>query len=237
MRRRQYAEVFRLTSACVTDSDLTADERAIFRQLTRVMSADDHHPDALSCRLKLSLICMDSPMKCPWDVGQELRTYALKFPYVSAVCRLTAEEEHILLGVAQPMALWPFADCLQRTEWSNRHAYVQALIMGQSVANASVPPRPKFEREWDTVLDKTSVDPSVLAMVANKFTNTSYTRPDECKGAAAALRVHMWMDSGFKLGGGSDNLGFLFAYELMTGTLQIKILNEDSTYGLANVIM
>jgi hypothetical protein len=246
--------MFRLVNACVTDAELTPEEAQIFQTLTRAMS-EDVQPDAHACKLKLSLTCMDSPMRCPWDVASELSAYYAKLTQVSAVCRLTSEEEHILFGVANvghgsaastalttasatASATSGDSSAVVRLELSNRHSYVQSILTGQGSAPASIPPRPVLEAEWDTVVDKSCIDKSVLSTLANKITtNTSYSRPEECKGAVAAHRLHQWMDNGLKLGGGKDNLGFMFVYELMTNTLSVKILPDDSTYALGNLIM
>jgi len=55
------------------------------------------HPDAHACRLKISLVTIDSGMKFPWDLTIECSRYAVKLDSVSSYCRLALEEELQLL--------------------------------------------------------------------------------------------------------------------------------------------
>lgn len=88
-----------MADACVSDTPLSSEESQIFEQLGYL--ADDFHPDAHACRLKLSLVTMDSKMECPWNIPAELDAYLSKLPHVSAVCRLTLTEEKVLLDACQ----------------------------------------------------------------------------------------------------------------------------------------
>ena len=44
--------------------------------------------------------------------------------------------------------------------------------------------------------------------------------------------LHNALTNGLRLKGGPDNLGFVFFYELLTGSLNCKILSTDSLYNL-----
>jgi hypothetical protein len=70
------AQVFRLASSCVSDTELSPEEKQIFEELSRVKP--DAHADAHACKLKLSLVTADSTMVCPWDVDVELGAYVRK---------------------------------------------------------------------------------------------------------------------------------------------------------------
>jgi hypothetical protein len=50
-------------------------------------------------------------------------------------------------------------------------------------------------------------------------------------------QLNKWTKAGFRLKGGKSDLGFLFCYELMTGTLPFRILHDDSPYLLACIII
>lgn len=72
----------------------------------------------------------------------------------------------------------------------------------------------------------------------SNFTTLNYSRPDNdtLLGVAAVRRLCAALDHGFELTGGKDSLGFLFLYELLTGTLRFAVRNEDSPYLLASYI-
>lgn len=72
----------------------------------------------------------------------------------------------------------------------------------------------------------------------SNFSTLNYSRPDSDTliGVAAVRRLCAALDHGFELTGGKDSLGFLFLYELFTGTLRFAVRNEDSPYLLASYI-
>jgi hypothetical protein len=73
-------------------------------------------------------------MKCPWSVYEEMMEYVKKYDFVSSACRLTTEEELLLLKLATPSVGYRLP-----TELVNRSAYVSAvnnigtLPMGKSL--------------------------------------------------------------------------------------------------------
>ncbi|GAB5371987.1 hypothetical protein AAMO2058_001626900 [Amorphochlora amoebiformis] len=92
---RNYPAVFQLASAIGTDTNLTTEQAQIFDFLKE--AASDRHPDSHACRLKISLVTMDSPISLPWNVEREMDAYITKISHVSAACRLTKAEELLLL--------------------------------------------------------------------------------------------------------------------------------------------
>ena len=56
-------------------------------------------------------------------------------------------------------------------------------------------------------------------------------------GAACCRRLCAILDHGLELHGGKDALGFLFLYELLTGTLKFGVRHEDSPYLLASYLV
>ena len=208
----------------VTDTQLSREEWQIFDNLQR--SSEDYNPDAYACRLKLILVTADSALRCQWDVREQLEGYFERFEFLSAVCRLTTDEERVLL------------DMIPRKHMSvmlqNRTMFLQAIERGQTHYNALLPQRPTLEGEFDLVVDRSVMDEAAFK---STFLTTSYTRPIEGEGVVAIKALHEWISEGFRLKGGKNNLGFLFFFELLTGTLNIRVYSEDNTYQLACLLI
>ena len=92
---RDYADVFRLADSIATDTKLNAEGLVIFQSYKQ--AADDWHPDAHACRLKISLVTIDAGMDLPWDLTIECARHAVKLDSVSSSCRMASEEELQLL--------------------------------------------------------------------------------------------------------------------------------------------
>lgn len=92
---RDYATVFRLSDSVATDTELNKEGLAIYSSFKSIQ--DDWHPDAHACRLKISLVTIDSGMKFPWDLTIECARHAVKLDSVSSNCRMALEEELQLL--------------------------------------------------------------------------------------------------------------------------------------------
>lgn len=92
---RDYETVFRLIDGVATDTVLGASGLRIFNAFA--MAEDDWHPNAHACRLKISLVTIDSGMSLPWDLTVECSRYILKLTSVSSSCRLALAEELQLL--------------------------------------------------------------------------------------------------------------------------------------------
>ena len=184
---------------------------------------DDCHPDAHACRVKLSLSTRDTPMVCPWDLETEVQLYQQKLDSISAACRLSASEEHFLLTVLLPFKHF------------NRQEYLNAMLNSRDEAPLTYPQPPAIENEWDLVSDQSCLAPPSDSFLSG-FTYVSYKRPSVLIGSPAIKSLNGWIQRGLKLQGGKDDLGFMFLYELLTGTLNIKILTEDSPYYLGNLL-
>eukprot|EP01047_Picozoa_sp_COSAG01_P053819 COSAG01_NODE_5810_length_4020_cov_2.216526_2_plen_1030_part_00 len=50
-------------------------------------------------------------------------------------------------------------------------------------------------------------------------------------------KLNKWIEHGVRMKGGKDPLGFVFLYELMTNTLNLRIRPSDSTHSLAMLLM
>ena len=83
---RDYATVFRLADSIATDTSFNTEGLAIFANLHA--ADDDWHPDAHACRLKISLVTIDSGTKCPWDLTIQCSKYITKLDSLSSSCTL-----------------------------------------------------------------------------------------------------------------------------------------------------
>ena len=92
---RDYNAVGVLADSVATDTTFTAEELAVFNALGG--ANDDRHPDAHACRLRISLMTLDSHTKLPWNLTKEATGYVTKLSHVSANCRLSLKEELQLL--------------------------------------------------------------------------------------------------------------------------------------------
>eukprot|EP00750_Incisomonas_marina_P014138 INCI17609.11.p1 GENE.INCI17609.11~~INCI17609.11.p1 ORF type:complete len:5029 (+),score=1065.32 INCI17609.11:298-15384(+) len=92
---RDYSAVSSLVDSIATDTKYSPEGLAIFTELARTL--DDAHPDAHACRLKISLVTMDSPMTSPWDVTAEAAKFINKVAHVSATNQIEFDEELQLL--------------------------------------------------------------------------------------------------------------------------------------------
>jgi hypothetical protein len=170
-----------MVESCVSE-ELSAEEKQIFDQLEFL--GNDYHPDAHACRLKLSVVTVglggDDSMKCPWDVAEEMEEYCKKHPYVSSSCRLTTEEELLLLQLCTPTA----RDRLSLT-LLNRKAYVTAVTsLSKLPPDKSLTVKlgteqiPSFEN-FDLVIDNTIIDNPKKTMISSKLFGAAYSRPEE----------------------------------------------------------
>ena len=89
---RQYDAAARVAPLCVSDATLSAEEAQLVRALAD--AAEDQHPDAHACRLRLSLAALHTPMydALPWRLGEQLAGYAAKAAHVSFACHARALE-------------------------------------------------------------------------------------------------------------------------------------------------
>lgn len=88
---RDYADVFRLADSIATDTNFNAEGSQIFSRFAG--TCNDWHPDAHACRLKISLVTIDSGATSPWDLTIECARHAVKLDSVTSSCRLAPEEE------------------------------------------------------------------------------------------------------------------------------------------------
>jgi hypothetical protein len=134
--------------------------------------------------LKLSVVTVglggDGSMACPWSPSEEMEQYVKKHPYVSSACRLSTEEELLLLQLCSPDARDKLSLALL-----NRKAYVSAVISLGSLPNDKTlsvklggQKTPKFEN-FDEGVDMTIITNPKKTLLASKVFGAAYSRPEE----------------------------------------------------------
>ena len=139
-------QVFRLADSIATDVKFSKEGMQIWQNFA--LANDDEHPDANSCRMKLSLVTIDANMKSPWDLTMEAASCVVKLKHISATCKVELEEElqllesdHILtdetkLKTPPQYRLYPIFML------KNRLSSLRALLnQGKSESQCFVPPR------------------------------------------------------------------------------------------------
>eukprot|EP00960_Hanusia_phi_P029240 747854-Hanusia_phi.AAC.2 len=222
----QHTEVFKLADCCVSDTKLSPEEELLLSQLRFL--EDDVFPDAHACRLKISLVTANSDITPPWDINAEMLHYLSKIEHVSAACRLSVEEELYLLQNHVTVSL--------NYKLANRQQFLRALTDCSSSLLLQYPSRANLQEEFDSVSDKSCLNSDQEGFLS-KFENVSYKRPPDAIGTAAVACLNKWLSNGMKLKGGRDDLGFLFFYEMMTGTCNVKILGQDQTFNMASLMI
>ena len=223
-----FEEVFRLAEGCVSDISLTPEEKQIVERFSMPELMTSQHPDAHACRLKLTLTTSEGGQNLtyPWSIGEELTWYIRKHAAVSSYCRLSYEDEDTLLAFCPD----------SRIEIRNRRSLLSALLNGAVSAKLEQPERPKVESEFDSVVDQSCFDP-LADGIFKKLKSVSYGCPDDTSGSMTIGLLVQWLGNGLRIKGGTDNLGFLFFYELMTETLGLKILPSDRSHDLGSFLI
>ena len=119
-------------------------------------------------------------MRCPWSVAEEMEEYCTKHHLVSSACRLTTEEELLLLQLCSPTT----RDRLSLT-LLNRKAYVTAVSsLAKLPADKSltvtlgVEKTPKFDN-FDRAPDMTIIDNPKKSTISAKVFGAAYSRPED----------------------------------------------------------
>lgn len=128
---RDYLQVFRLADSIATDTAFSPAGLRIFHALA--LANDDFHPNAHACRLKISLVTMDSGVKLPWDLTLQMCRYVTKLSHVSAGCRISLEEELQLLESEGAIAYEPSSPAYRK----HLHTpFVRAVVRNRQQALA-----------------------------------------------------------------------------------------------------
>ena len=232
---RDYAEVFRLSQSVGTDVELSAEEAVIFSALGDVQDA---HPDAHACRLRLSIVTADSPLRPGWDVTHELSRYVTKLSHVSAVCRLGhAEEQQLAAGCILSLQD-PRFDPETMREYNivlvaNRAAFLSALLASQPSCAVSTPERAVGGR-WTV-----HADLSFLAATPLDWQQLSlqFAASPQLSGVMSLEVAHQLWPGVETVNGSALKLGFLFLYSLFTGSIKMKVGTEDESLTFGTLLL
>lgn len=119
-------------------------------------------------------------MKCPWSVPEEMEEYAKKHGYVSSACRLTTEEEMLLLQLCSPDSRGRLSLTLL-----NRKAFVTAVSSLSTLPKDKTltvklgTERPPVFENFDIGPDNTIIDNPKKTLISSKLFGAAYTRPEE----------------------------------------------------------
>ena len=205
-------------------------------------SNSDNHPDAHACRLKISSVTLDAPIACPWDLTRQCSRYITKLKHISLVCRLSLEEEYELLQHCvcdsnDPRFFnakgQPLYSLYEVTLVKNRKHYLKAMFAEppQAVAVVFTVPRPTGSM-WPVQRNYTALGMEVEAC-ASLGLEVQYAGPAQLSGHAYTSVLQAFWGEQEDTTGMYGKMGFLFIYELLTGTKTAKILTSDISHSLA----
>jgi hypothetical protein len=116
MFNREYQKAAPLIATCHTDMKFSKEERWIMKMFKRDEKDQDKHPDAHACRLMLVLVCLEcgESTKDIFDIEDDYRGYIKKNAHVSQACRLTIEDEQLLLTIISDQQRRLYLSCVDR---------------------------------------------------------------------------------------------------------------------------
>ena len=251
---RDFEAAFALCPACVTDLPLTPDEKQLWACLGSF--EDDVEPETHALRLRLSLAARACPdMPTPWNESEQLALYLAKLPFIPASCQLSAPDELMLLrahgddpksapkrgSASELRARIAFLDAaIDATRASEAAAQASnpwaESAPAQPQLTAIYPQRPPYA-DFDGPLEPAPLllQPEALAAWQKKLTSMSYSRPEEVSGLGALKALSDWVNGSIKID--SDSRGFWFLYELLTGTINVRILLDDQPHVLGSLLL
>jgi hypothetical protein len=124
----------------------------------------------------------DSTMKCPWSILEEMEAYVMKHSFISPACRLTADEEMLLLEMCSTETKNRLALSLL-----NRKAFVAAVTsLGSLPKDKTLTVRlgkekPAVVENFDFGADYTIIENPKKTMVSAKLFGAAYSRPEEVR--------------------------------------------------------
>lgn len=235
-----YNDVFKMVESCVSE-DLTPEELQIFNQLEFL--GNDFHPDAHACRLKLSAVTIglgESAMNCPWNVREEMKEYIRKHAFVSSACRLTPDEELMLLQLCSSSVVSSYNNVLM-----NRKAFVGAVSsLGlvpkdqKMTVNMGVSKVPRFE-DFDGETDTSIITDPKKTTISSKVFGAAYSRPEDSEVAYGGLNalqfINSAVSSSFVISSGQ--YGFPFIYDLLTSSIAFKLHPNDKPHNWGRLLL
>ena len=225
-----FTEASTLLSTCSSDGPFTKEEQWIISQFKATET--DAHPNAHALRLRIAVLCLEhSPELIQWDqVEEDLFDYLQKYPHVAALCRLTGEEERLLLEFLVQMQdgrLIQFPTTL-------RLRYLQALSDAKETEESKTLALPRQTRYGGARLRALYVHSfRYCKSTFEKRTGHlyyNYRRPGNSDtvpvtGVAAFKLMQKLIDD--NMYGQTHHTGFFLLYEMMLGRTHVRICPEN----------
>ena len=235
---RCYEDAVRLAGSCISDTPLSVEEAQIWRVLEDIGS--DTHPDAVGCRLHISRATSGSTMRVPWCVGTQLATYCQLLHKISSCCRLSVDEEMVLLD-----------EHGQATRQLRNRASMLSTLSAAKPGHAlqlkvEQAPRKRKEAEFDEIEDKSCLEDRMEGLKAlfNGVSLAPYHSPEQGYGSKTVVLLNGLVDSltlsgqspsktgkefaVAAMGMGKATPGFILCLELLSSNLDLRVLESDS---------
>lgn len=199
-------------------------------------------------------------MKCPWSVAEEMEYYTRKHSFVSSACRLTTDEEMLVLEMCGSGNRGRLSLNLL-----NRKAFVAAVMNLTTLPKDKTltvklgKEKPPIIENFDFGADYTILENPKKTMVSAKFFGAAYTRPEEVSrvainllsifiltedalgqddvayGGLKALEfINTAVSSGIEMA--SSRYGFPLLYDLLTGTVKFKVHGSDKPHNWGRIL-
>ncbi|KAK3255594.1 hypothetical protein CYMTET_35231, partial [Cymbomonas tetramitiformis] len=256
---KQYSVVFRLADSLVSDTGLSPEEQQIFSQLAFLQR--DTSPDAHACRLKITLATEASRqlMPLPWNVQDELHAYVSLQRDLTACCRLSLAEEALLMESCDDklsVELENRKNMLPMIMQDPKNTWEMTVRYGKS---------PELV-DFDAVRDETCFERGA-DLSLTKVALVQYKRPEDMLGTTYLRFLNQIIDAGLDMSGKYKNstggglmegaskmmgipdvsaitdiasggtIGFMLCYELLTQSLNAKLLAEDNPHTLGCLLV
>ena len=213
---RQYVLAARIITGCHKDSALTKEELWILSHLP----VDDCHPDALACRLRLTLLCRDCGTVPEWKPDDDFKCYLSTHSHVRVACRLSENEERRLLSY------YPIGS---RTQYLNAmtNAPAQIAVKGTCQSGGLV-----LDHVHADLMSKALQTSCKSPSVGLGHIHLYYNRPEEqVVTGASALRLidTVWVGGGL-LGSWGCRTGFPLLYDILLGRRKIEFVTNEAQH-------
>jgi len=236
---RDYEKVALLVDTISSDVQLSEEENQTLQFLSSEKNSPDMHPDAHACRLKISLVLLDSPISVPWDLTCEMQRYITKLMHVSASCRLSHEEElmllkHCVCDACDAKFSAKIHSVYRVLVVKNRRSWLRATAAGKDECSVEVPPTP-MSHPWIYQWDDHGLDisePGLHALIENCDLARAYKHQRTMDGLEGMIAVFNAINQAAKLPAATAALAlqngfFLFLYDLFSGHTSLKLLSND----------
>ena len=240
LMHRSYDEAFRLANTIGTDVAFSEEENVIFSAFGQCNN--DFHPDAHAVRLKIWSVMLDAPsMSLFFNPTRIFSRYITTLSHVSAVCRIEVDDEFRLVEgcicSSEDARFYdeegkPLYTLHEVTIVKNRKLYLHSLDKGKATTECFIVPR-RLGTNWpcDRNFHALMVDSTSFMHL-----EVNYAAPGKATGQAVLDIINFFWDGMEDQAGNSRKCGFLFIYELLTGTKTAKVLNDDVSIELATLL-